>query len=159
MAWLSWLNSQWQKRRNFTPAERKLFFLSLILLPLIQLGLKLGGLSFVQTTLFRVRNLWHGRLPTLEHGDIAPVVAKVINCAVHMSIFQPACLAKSLCAWFFLLLYGVKSELRIGIGRSEGKVTAHAWIEQSGQVLNDRQDIQIFFAAFDASINYTTANR
>ena len=159
MAWSGWLIDRWQKYIRFTPVERNLVFLSMILLPIIQIGIQLGGLSLVQTILFRIKKLFYRPLPSLRDSDIVPSIVRVVKITGCISLFQPSCLTISLCTWFLLLMYGIETELRIGIARSRGTFIAHAWIEQAGQVLNDRPDIQNFFSPFDASINTCTAGK
>ena len=68
------------------------------------------------------------------------------------------CLVRSLTLWAILLRRGLKTDLRVGFRRREGKLEGHAWVEYEGTPLNEERDITRTYsvfsepAAFDASL-------
>ena len=117
------------------------------------------GLARIQAGLFRFNKHINRNLPSCFSDDECIYsVVKVVGAVSNHGLFRANCLARSLCAWFFLLQFGIESELRIGVNRSNGAFAAHAWIERAGKVLNDQPDIHDFFFAFDTNINYLAAD-
>ena len=56
-------------------------------------------------------------------------------------IYCPRCFERSLLLWWILRLQHIESEIRFGARREGEKITAHAWVEQNGEVLNDTTDV------------------
>jgi hypothetical protein len=62
------------------------------------------------------------------------------------------CLERSLVLWWLLRRLGIASDLRIGLHRDADRLEAHAWVEHGGLALNEADDVQARFAAFDRAI-------
>lgn len=60
------------------------------------------------------------------------------------------CLERSVALHALLRRAGIPSELRIGIGTTDPKVEAHAWIEVAGIPVNDSADVAQRYKVFDA---------
>lgn len=84
-----------------------------------------------------------GSTPTLDRRD--PIVRSVARSVVRASRFVPAatCLAQALAARDLLARRGIGTDLRLGVARgADGRMTAHAWLEDRGTVVfggTDRQ--------------------
>ena len=55
------------------------------------------------------------------------------------------CLQRSLALFWWLKSRGIGAELHIGVRKEGDQLTAHAWLEYQGIVLNDRQDVAAAF--------------
>ncbi len=80
----------------------------------------------------------------------ARIVARMVAVAAGHGIYRSNCLKQSLVLWWLLGRSGIQSEIKIGVNRDGAKpLNAHAWVECSGQVLNDTEDVQQRFSAFE----------
>ncbi len=52
--------------------------------------------------------------------------------ARHHIIYPMRCLPKALCLRWLLGRHGIAVELRIGVARQGGELSAHAWVERQG---------------------------
>lgn len=61
--------------------------------------------------------------------------------ARRLALYEPDCLADSLCAFMLLRARGYEPCLRLGVRSVSGHVEAHAWVEVGDEVFNDDPDI------------------
>ncbi|WP_414575537.1 lasso peptide biosynthesis B2 protein [Anabaena sp. CCY 9402-a] len=111
-------------------SDRYLLINTLILLGLINLGLWLLPFS----TLRRLLN----RISQPNSRISKPSVHKIIWAVDVSTNFIPGakCLARALTCQVFMVQSGYSPELRIGVAKNEeGKLKAHAWIENQGKVV------------------------
>ncbi len=160
--------------------ERRLWLTAWLALPMLALLLRWVGFRRTQRLLVRLAPNWNTRLPVHSRdaknaeeaqrlfekplrnlcgtlrlcGEerFAEVVARLINSAARHSLFTVNCLPQSLLVWWMLRREGIEAELRIGVRKDRQVVEAHAWVEMSGQVLNDQSDVERRFQPFDAVI-------
>ena len=59
------------------------------------------------------------------------------------------CLLRSLALSWWLESRGIGVELHIGVRKEGDQLTAHAWLERRGRVLNDRQYVAAVFASLE----------
>lgn len=78
----------------------------------------------------------------------ARALAKIVNATASRSFGERQCLARSLALQWMLRRRGVESELRIGVRRSDGALSAHAWIECGGIPVNDDVGVASAYAVF-----------
>ena len=134
---------------RLTGAERRILFLSLMLLPAVGLGLRLFGFRRVQTVLTR------GKFAVMDSaGDgAAPLrvvtAARVVAAAARHGLYRASCLPIALTLEALLYWQGIPSVLRLGVRRVAGRLEAHAWVEYQGRPLIDTPEIRQRFAAFD----------
>jgi hypothetical protein len=146
----------WSQYRASYPSTRKIWYTSLVLLPLLHLSLRLFGLRKVQTALAR----WQRKTPSPPTHKVAKAVARpmrAIYLATLWPFFSGNCLSRSLLLWWLLLDAGIESDLRIGVRHFHGRLNAHAWIEYQGVPLNENADIHTQYSVFHESINLSTA--
>ena len=67
--------------------------------------------------------------------------SKIIGHAVGNSLFNSACLEKSLFTYLILGIYGIKTELKFGVNNSTDDFSAHAWVEYNGMIVNDLPEV------------------
>lgn len=78
--------------------------------------------------------------PTARPGDdLARVreIGRVVAIASRHAAIPGTCLHRSLTLWWLLLRRGFASDLRLGARKVDGTLTAHAWVEHDGVVIND----------------------
>jgi hypothetical protein len=154
MGWLNWSVETWRKLRVLTPDEREVLFRALFMLPVIRVGLHIGGLGRVQESLARLSA--GGGTSRSSSGDPllwGRTAGQMVAVAARHGLVRANCLAQALCLGYLLQRRRLACELRIGVSTAEGSFVAHAWVEQAGQVLNDSADVAERFAPFDTAID------
>ena len=86
----------------------------------------------------------------LQHGQ---TLAKLTNIAARHSFYRSNCLVQSLTLKRLLWRRGIKSQLRIGVRRHQGRFEAHAWVEFAGAPVNDIGNVKEHFVPFEAMSN------
>ena len=81
-------------------------------------------------------------------GDVqrARVYARWIEVASRHHVIQAHCLHRSLALHQWLRLEHLPSQLRIGVRREGTGISAHAWVELGGEVVNDQAPVVARFA-------------
>ncbi|MBA0087776.1 MAG: lasso peptide biosynthesis B2 protein [Acidobacteria bacterium Pan2503] len=133
------------------PAQA-LFLRALVTLPLVSLSLRLRGFHPTRTTL--KRRLAHS-LAQEDSESVdkqAALAARMVHAADRHGLVHPSCLAKSLTLWWLLGRQGITSRLRIGIRKENGELQAHAWVERKGTALDEPEELDRHYAAFDREL-------
>ena len=131
--------------------ERCWLFQALLLLPLTALVLRLLGLRLSHSALASSARC----PPNPRAARLAAETEKVtrmVQLASAHSFFRPHCLHRSLVLWWLLRRAGIEGELRIGVSKQAGRLSAHAWVECGGSALNERGDVRQRFAPLAASL-------
>lgn len=152
---------KWRRFRSLSRAERHVLLRALALLPLTAVGLRLIGF-----------HRWHSLLVRFGAGkssaaeargrnslERAFLAARMVNIAAREGVYRSNCLGQSLVLWWLLRQEGIASELRIGVRKQARRFQAHAWVERSGVVLNDSDEVHKHYAPFDRSIVPVQAER
>lgn len=132
------------KLRVLSRPERRLLFISVLLLPFIHAALILLGYS-------RLRR-WMERLAPpkpIEHPLYETVylprardIARIVSIAARHGVYKATCLRRSLLTWWLLRREGIPGKICFGVRMSEGRLEAHAWVEYNGSVVNDSATIR-----------------
>jgi hypothetical protein len=61
-------------------------------------------------------------------------IARAVN-DVAQRLPGTTCLAQVIAAAYLCSRYGHTATLRLGVGESEGRITAHAWLESEGRAI------------------------
>jgi hypothetical protein len=139
MFWLRKLRSF----RSLPAGEQRCYLSALLLLPLVDIGLRLSGWQRCQQWAER----WAKSGPVAGRSYPSPRrIAWLVERAARHCPWPATCLRRSLLLWAFLLRNGVASELRLGFRNSDGKFEAHAWVEWNGAPLNDAPDVRSRYA-------------
>lgn len=162
--------------KSMSGDERRLWLTAWLALPMLALLLRCVGLRRTQRLLVRVlpvhrrdaknveeaqrlfekplRNLC-GTLPLCgeEVLTVAETVVRLVSSASRHGLIATNCLPQSLLVWWMLRREGIEAELRIGVRKERQSIEAHAWVELSGQVLNDQADVEQRFQPFATVIS------
>lgn len=139
--------------RALSAAQQRTLLAAWAWLPLFWLSLRLLGLSRFRDWLQRTAASPAGGMLTIP--DIQ-ALGESVNIAARHAPFPATCLTRSLLLNWMLQRRGVRSDLRIGVRLTHGKLYAHAWVECGGVPVNDRADIATEFPPF-AEVLPTTA--
>lgn len=125
----------WATARALSALQWRYLCASCLLLPVIDLSLRLRGYRETAAALERLRAT-PSRVLVSDAKDVCEQVARAVSIAARRSIWPTSCLRQALLLWWFLARRGVSVEVRIGaeIGRDR-QFAAHAWVERDGRVL------------------------
>ncbi len=99
-----------------------------------------GWLAFVRAAL----RLWS--FPRVERWASPPLgsgpgneqrIVRLVTAAGRHLPWQPTCLERSLVLQRLLTRCGIQTQLCIGVRKEGQQLTAHAWLEREGRVVND----------------------
>ena len=112
--------------RSLPAGEQRCYLLALLLLPLVDLALRLC--SWPRCHEWATH--WARRGPIAGRTYPPPRrIAWLVERAAQHCPWPATCLRRSLLLWAFLLRSGVASELQLGFRNPEGRFEAHAWVE------------------------------
>lgn len=117
------------------------FLGSVILLPLVRLGLHTLGYKRMSRLLVRLSPSPVNTLDPAWGRGRAFATANQVNRAAYRGIIKASCLERSLLLWWLLRWQRIRGELRVGVTKDKTGMLAHAWVEFEGDVVNDRPDI------------------
>ena len=129
---------------RLAPAERRILFLALWLLPLA--GMCLRRLGLRRTCVWLQRSDREGKRPLDVGHDWARTAARMVDIAARHLPYRPACLPRSLVLWGLLIHRGLHARLVIGVAKPGGEFAAHAWVELDRSVLNDDDQVRRHYA-------------
>jgi hypothetical protein len=92
-------------------------------------------------------------MPITDALRYGQTLAKLVDIAARHSFFRSNCLVQSLTLQRLLRRRGIKSQLRIGVRRQQGRFEAHAWVEFAGVPMNDIRNVKERFAPFETMGN------
>lgn len=128
------------------PWRDKLYLLKMALVvTTIEIGLRLFGLKKI------VAFLGKQSKTTIDTIDVDRTVEQHKKLIFLITLFFPfagRCLARSLTAWWLLGRQGIRTNLKIGIEKKNGKVQAHAWLEYNEKPL-DYRNVAETYTVFD----------
>lgn len=131
--------------RALTREQWRVVFASLLLLPGVQVSLRLRG--FTRTAGVLARHSQRRAVPADPH-DARPL-GDAVGLVAGRSVVGARCLGRSLVLWFLLRRRGVDAELVIGAEAPRGEeLQAHAWVEVAGEPVNDAPNVRERFGSF-----------
>ncbi len=160
--------SRWRKFRELSWSDRGFLLFAVGGLAVVGLMLPVGGFQRTVTRLRRSSRRTGGSEPSSAaretrraseaggargNGGTREWVrrrAYLVSVAARFGPYRATCLRRSLFLWWLTRRRGLDSKLQIGVRREQGELTAHAWSELDGEVLNDRAEIVERYAVFDA---------
>ena len=116
--------------------------IALFLLPIVSLSLRIFGFNNVYRFMLDKKSSRSQPPKTvLEENDEINEIVSVVNRA-HWRFFRGiTCLPKNLVLWWLLKERGIKTRLVIGVKRSTDGIIGHAWIEQNGELINEKRKV------------------
>jgi hypothetical protein len=128
-----------RRLRALSLAQWRVVLLSLVLLPAIQLALRVRGFKWTARQLAA----WSDSVARPPDVGGARATAEAVAIVAGRRVVGARCLGRSLLLWFLLRRGGCDAELHIGAGRPvAGTLPAHAWVEVAGQPVNDASDVR-----------------
>jgi hypothetical protein len=148
------LLKKWRRFRNRPPEDRRLILRAALIVPLTGTGLRVFGFRRWKHMIekFSLRGSVPPSLPVPLQRERAARAARAVRSVELHGPFRPNCLVRSMTLWWLLRRDGVTGELHIGGLKEGGRFEAHAWVELSGKVLNDGEEVHQHYARFDAPI-------
>lgn len=142
---------KFQQIKALSLDESQVLLTSMVLLPLIAIGLKAKGYKWTQSYLAdHVPDRPLSTHPEDTQLKEAQQLARIVSIASSNSAYKASCLKKSLLTWWLLARRGIETELRIGVNNNSGDFKAHAWVEYRGEVLAEQADMGEQFSAFSS---------
>ena len=148
------LPEKWRRFRKRPREDRALILRAMLLLPLTEFGLRVFG--------FRRWKGWIERVTVqtrpqqaADPASQSEIAGRAVRAVRAVELHGPAgsnCLERSMTLWWLLRRQGIGGELHIGARKNGLRLEAHAWVELSGQVLNDSAEVHNHYARFDAPI-------
>lgn len=129
------LTTNWQAWRALPGRDRRLLLRLMVLLPLMQLGLRVAGYARVRTWCER----WANRVPrrAVMPDDLAAAkrLAELAEIAGRHSLVTATCLRQALVVSTLLQRRGLDARLQIGVQHTGERFGAHAWVDLEGVAL------------------------
>lgn len=122
--------------RALAPVDRRALRAAFIWLLLVDIALRTVGLRRLVPGAHSVLTT---RSEDVNAEDLrrASRYAYWLDVAARHHIVRARCLHKSLALHLWLRREGVPSDVRIGVRKTDGGLTAHAWVELGGYIVND----------------------
>ena len=114
-----------------------------LFLPMFSAAMRIARWNRLPRPLARPLAQPSGATP-LEPERTALLVGAV---AGHLSL-RPTCLVRSLFLQWMLQRDGLRSDLKVGVRFSEGRLEAHAWVECEGRPVNEVPAVCSRYQAF-----------
>jgi hypothetical protein len=131
-------------------ADRGLLLRIALIVPCIEIGLRLAGFKRVLTWL----HLFSREMQPAEHSvDEVERHGRLLFTAYRQMPFAGRCLARSLTIWLLLRRKGICTDLRFGTRKQGGKLLAHAWIEHNGVPLKIDSGIREKYSTFSLPVS------
>jgi hypothetical protein len=137
-----------EKIKNLSWLEWRVIMAASLMLPLCALYLRLWGLNRTQEILCS-NPVGLSDLPPERELAKALQIARAVDLTAIYGLYRANCLKRSLVLCRFLRGRGISCDLRIGADLSHGELSAHAWVEHAGVVLNDSDDVAQRFASLE----------
>lgn len=152
----SWkmLRSKLRSARRFSVKEWRFLIIATLWLTVLRVSMPLFGFRRCVAA-YGAKSKCAATLSlTPKQANTVQTISKCVQIASRNSIFKPNCLRSSLVLWRLLSHHGIPASLRIGVRDEKEGITAHAWIELNGAVLNDRPDVANNYLCFEGQDNY-----
>lgn len=134
--------------RALSSRQRRDLHRALALIPLVALSLRIGRYASVVSVLERTSRR-AGLQPVVASPDEGRAIADMVALASGRGLVRGNCLHRSLVTWWLLRRRGVPAVIRLGAAKAPTQgVAFHAWVEYDSEVVNDRPDVVLRFAAF-----------
>ena len=118
------------------PGERALAWRLALLLPLIDLSLRLLGFQRTWAWLARFAPASAPNVADPASIGFAERAAYIARAVSARSPWRTSCLRQALALWLLLRRRGLDAQLKIGVIRRQAPFMAHAWVELGGVALD-----------------------
>ncbi len=126
---------------QLSPAERLILGQAWVLFLLVELALRILPFTRLLTLSSKMFLKQKGGLSSPLNPSVSRL-AWLVEVASRYTPVTATCLKKALVLSWLLGRRGTRAELRIGVGRDEGGLRAHAWLDHDGKVILGHQEIE-----------------
>jgi len=131
-----------------------MFWRAAFLLPMTKASLRWRGYNETFASMQKhIEAMGAAAIGLIDISEQVQRTCRVVGAAQRRSPVKSTCLEESLVLWYLLRKQGIKSRLRIGVRKINGKLEAHAWVEYNGEALNQPGQIHRHYAAFEKEIS------
>ena len=122
---------------NLTNEERILLLKTFFLLKLVRLGLWVYPYGRLLQFLDKVSLSFSQNYKVTQQVNKIELtkITWAINLSSSYSFGEVKCLAKALTTKVIMINYGYSPQLHIGVALKSGRLEAHAWVENEGEVI------------------------
>ena len=147
--------NNFRKLQALSSSEQVDLVKALLVLPVTAVALQLVGLRRWQLVMAQVTRAKAAKSKTGRSTQIveAQRVARLVAIASRYGIHRANCLQQSLVLRWLLKQRNIESEIRYGARKEETELSAHAWVEFEGIVLNDTHDVGTRYRPFQHSLS------
>lgn len=142
-----------------SPDQRGLYRRAWLLVTLLAPAVCLFGMMRCFRVLRILSDMPGRRRPPADPMPRAKVIGYVAQVATRRSAFEAACLERALATWFLLRREGIESDLLMGTGFTGDGFRAHTWVQVQNQVVSERVDPRLRYAAFGRPISAMIARK
>ena len=133
---------------NLSRKDRGLLLKAWILLLGIDWSLRLVPFHYLRGWLFNPAPV--SVTAKTDPKDAIERTSGAVNRAARNHIYPMTCLRRALALKHLLIGSGIWTELRFGVQRENGGLSAHAWLEYEGQPINEPQMVEKGFTTLVA---------
>ena len=134
-----------QKLRCMPSRDRKLFLQVALIVPFIEMSLRLVGFKRASSWLRRFARTTE----TAANPEAEVERHRRLLFLLHRRIpFVGGCLARAIAIWFLLQRKGIATDLRFGVRRRTGTLEVHAWVEYKEKPLTLDPRVQEHYSFF-----------
>ena len=119
--------------------DRRLFVRIALILPFVEIGLRLFGFNRLLKFLRRFAIV---KSSAQKHRQEVERHRRFMFLFYEHFPFAGKCLARALTLWLLLERKGIETNLRFGIRKEDGKLLAHAWVEHKGKPLTVDPEVE-----------------
>jgi len=138
-----------------SPAERRLFFHSVFLIPAIAAAVRIWGLHKTLCWMeSHAKQLFSQEKQAKEQPMCDPQrILRMVEAGARHGLVHGNCLSQSLVLWFLLRRNFWNARFCVGGRHTHASFEAHAWVELHGEVLNDQDHLRETFRIFEPHIS------
>jgi hypothetical protein len=127
------------------PIEWSLFLQAWFWLLVFEIGLRV--LSFQHLRAYAEKVRWQA--DPQEATAIISQTIQAVERARRAHLIPMTCLRRSLTLQYMLGMQGIKTQLKIGVAKSNGELIAHAWLEADKTLIGEREVVYEKFSILD----------
>jgi hypothetical protein len=124
---------------RLSPTDWLYFIQAWVWLLFFDLGLRTRPFPILQAFASRVGS--HAAPPPEQPNDLILALKTAVDHARYNHLYPMTCLRRALTLQKMLSRRGLAAELKIGVRKQAGQLSAHAWLEYQGKPLGETEQI------------------
>ncbi len=134
---------------DLAPADRRTAVLAWLLLPAVDLGLRLLPFRLVRRILMRLAG-WLPLSSAIDPRPVAEAGYRLVAAAARRHLWAMQCLRRTLVLETLLRARGVATELRFGARRDGSGLEAHCWLVLDGVPVGESRESLARYAPLES---------